>query len=71
MARWEIIGQFTVEADTPAEAIAWLKAALAARLQPGEEGSPWQPYGQGEPSYVVGSVRQLRGDPGVPIKQRE
>ena len=66
-----IVGQFTVEAETPDEAIAWLKAELAAKLQPGEAGSPWQPYGQGEPGYVLGSVRELRGDPGVPARRRE
>jgi hypothetical protein len=37
---------------------AWLKHQLAARLQPGEEGSPWQTYGRGMPGYVLGSVRQ-------------
>ena len=71
MPPWAIVGQFTVEADTPDAAIAWLKAELAARLRPGEEGSSWQPYGQGEPGYVLGSVRELRGDPGVPTGRRE
>jgi hypothetical protein len=70
VAQWAIVGQFTVEADTPDEAVAWLKAELAAKLAPGEEGSPWQTYGNGEPSYVLGSVRQLHGDPGVPSRRR-
>lgn len=35
MAQWEIVGQFTIEADTPDAAIAWLKAELAAKLAPG------------------------------------
>ena len=32
---WAIIGQFTVDADNPDEAIAWLKAEVAMKLQPG------------------------------------
>ena len=40
MAKWEIVGQFTVEADTPDAAIAWLKAEMAAKLRPGEAGKP-------------------------------
>jgi hypothetical protein len=71
VAQWAIVGQFTVEADTPDEAIAWLQAELAARLRPGEAGSPWRPYGQGEPGDVLGSARELRGDPGVPAGRRE
>ena len=71
MSKWAIVGQFTVEAETPDAAIAWLKAELAAKLQPGEAGSPSQPYGEGEPRYVLGSVRQLRGDPGVPTRWRQ
>ena len=40
MARWPIVGQFTVEAATPDEAIAWLNGELARRSGPGEAGSP-------------------------------
>ena len=71
MAKWAIVGQFTIEADTPDAAIAWLQAELAAKLQPGEAGSLWQPYGQGESSYVLGSVREGREEPGVPTGRRE
>ena len=44
MPKWAIVEQFTVEAETPDAAIAWLQAELAAKLQPGEAGSPWQRY---------------------------
>ena len=71
MPKLEIVGQFTIEAETPDEAIAWLQAELAAKLRSGEAGSPWQAYGQGEPGYVLGSVRELRGDPGVLTRRRE
>ena len=71
MPKWQIVGQFTIEADTPDEAIAWLKGELARRLEPGEEGSPWQEYGKALPAYVLGSVREVRSDPGVPARRRE
>lgn len=71
MAQWEIVGQFTVEAATPDQAIAWLKAELAAKLQSGEAGSPWQRYGTALPGYVLGSVRQTGIVRGVPPGQRE
>ena len=71
MPPWASVGQFTVAAETPDAAIAWLKAELAAKLRSGEAGSPWQAYGQGEPGYVLGSVRELRGDPGVLTRRRE
>ena len=70
MPKWAIVGQFAVEAEAPDEALAWLQAELA-RLWSGEAGSPWQAYGKGEPSYVLGSVQQLHGDPGVPARRRE
>ena len=71
MAQWAIVGQFTVEAETPDEAIAWLQAELAAKFHPGEAGSPWRTYGQGEPGYVLGSVRRVGVDSGVPAIRRE
>ena len=40
MPKWAIVGQFTVEADTPDAAIAWLQAELAARLLGGTAGWP-------------------------------
>jgi hypothetical protein len=33
MPKWAIIGQFTVDADSPDEAIALLKAEMAMKLQ--------------------------------------
>ena len=44
----------------PDEAIARRKHHLATRLEPGEAGSPWQPYGKGTPAFVVGAVRRVR-----------
>ena len=72
MAQWQIVGQFTIEADTPDEAIAWLQAELARRLRPGQVGGPWQPYGAGAPSVALGSlVREVRADAGVPSRTGE
>jgi hypothetical protein len=62
MPKWEII----VDGDTPDEAIAWLKAEVAMKLQPGEARSPWQAHGKGAPSLVLGSVREVREASPVP-----
>lgn len=57
---WEIAVLVRVGDDTPDGAAEWLKAELAMKLQPGEEGSPWQQYSKGSPSYVVGAIREVR-----------
>jgi hypothetical protein len=71
VAKWVVAVQVTLDGDTPDEAIAWLEGALARRLEPGEEGRPWQAYGQDEPRVVPGSVQQLHSDRGVPRKRAE
>lgn len=72
MPQWTIGAQFTVEAETPDAALAWLRAELAARLPVGEEGSPWQAYNGSAPlpHYVVGSIRRVADEPGVPARRR-
>ncbi len=73
MPRWTIVAPFTVEADDPDQALARVRGELAVRLQSGEEGSPWQPDDGGgtPPQFVVGSIRRVADDPGVPARRRE
>lgn len=47
MPKYAISIQTTIEGSSPDAAAEWLRTELRAKLQPGEEGSPWVAYDGG------------------------
>jgi hypothetical protein len=69
MPQWVVLVPVTVEAETPDEAIAWVREELRAKLQP-DEGTGWHTEGIATPRYQVASVRRVPEASATPTYRR-